>query len=264
MNHIWTAASVLVISVWGFGAASAMGQCCGGTHAQHTQPQTTQPAEHSESAHAEARFTGGPALPACPVTGAPIDFSFRTMTESGPVYFSSEEAIKTFDENPAAYAERAAAQREALAKLDYIQVRCPVSGNPVDGKTAVSLDGQWVSFCSRDCLTKYLAAPATYQTNLQASYMYQTRYPVHDQQINPAVYADLPAGQRVHFCRKNDPERFLKNRTLYSSRLAAPGIEIAPREQTDGGSKSVEPYDPKLQEQGDSHSQQQHGDMEHE
>jgi YHS domain-containing protein len=263
MNHIWTAASVLVISVWGFGAASAMGQCCGGSHTEHSQPQATHPAEHAESPYAEARLAGGPALPACPVTDAPIDLSFRMMTESGPVYFSSEEAIKTFNENPAAYAERAAAQREALAKLDYVQVSCPVTGNPVDGKTAVSLDGQWVSFCSRDCLAKYLAAPADYQTNLQASYTYQPRYPVHDRRINPAVYADLSAGQRVYFCLKNDHQRFLKNLTPDSSRLAAQGIKIAPREPTDGGSKSVEPYDPKPQERGHSHSQQ-HGDMDHE
>lgn len=256
MNRIWTAASVLVISVWGFGAASAMGQCCGGSHPEHSQRQTPQPAEHAESAHAEARFAGGPALPACPVTGAPIDFSFRTMTESGPVYFSSEEAVKTFDENPAAYAESAAAQREALAKLDRIQVSCPVTGNPVDGKTAISLDGQWVSFCSQDCLARYLADPASYQANLEASYTYQTRCPVHDQRINPEVYAELSAGQRVYFCLKNDRERFLKNPALYSPRLVAQGIQIAPLEPAEGGTQSVEPYNPKPREQGHSHSQQ--------
>jgi len=253
MKRLWIITGLLAFSGWGPSAQSVRGQCCGGSHAQHTQPQTTQPAEHAESAHAEARFSGGP-----------IDFSSGTVTESGPVHFSSEGVVKAFEENPAAYAERAAAQREALAKLDYIQVSCPVTGNPVDGKTAVSLDGQWVGFCSRDCLAKYLAAPATYQTNLQASYTYQSRYPVHDQRINPAVYADLPAGQRVYFCRENDHERFLQNLTLYSPRLAAQGINSAPREPTDGGSKSVEPYNPKPQELGDSHRQQRHGDMDHE
>jgi YHS domain-containing protein len=165
-------------------------------------------------------------LPACPVMGGTIDFSVKTMTEDGPVYFCCPGCIKKLEENPEKYADKVAAQREALAKLPRVQVNCPLSGKPIDRKIFAEHDGEKVYFCSDGCKTAYAQDPTKYRARLADSYTYQTRCPVMGGKINPASYTDLPTGQRIYYCCAGCDRAFLKDPAKYAPKLAEQGTII--------------------------------------
>lgn len=217
-------------------AATAMAQCampCG--PAQHRQ------AHHEQKAPAPAADTAQrtpekanperQTLPPCPVTGEPIVLSIKTMTNDGPVYFSSEAAREQFKADPTKYAERAAAQREALKRLPRVQVNCPVTGNPIDGKTVVLVRGKVVDFCCKNCVSKFDSADTSeadvraYDAKLEASYTYQTRCPVSGDKIEPTVYGDISENLRVYFCCAGDRDAFMKGLQNRSEATARPARE---------------------------------------
>jgi len=264
MNRFWIAASVLTTTAWASSPPSALAQCCGGGgHAQHAQGQARPAQEPPKVPRPDIQPARGPRLPLCPVTGGPIDFSFKTMTDDGPVYFASDEAIKKFNENPELYATKVTEQRAALAKLARVQVNCPVTGNPIDGKTFVYTEGQGVYFCCQNCPPKY--DPAKYRANLAAGYTHQTRCPVDDEQIDPTVYADLPTGQRVYFCCKGSYDKFLKNPTKYAAKLATQGININAVNSIEGQGKARDQDQAKAKPESHvhEHGKEEHGDTRH-
>ena len=263
MNRFWIAASVLATIAWASSPPSAFAQCCGGGghaggegHAQHAQPSTTEP-QPRQTDRATTQPAKGPQLPLCPVTGEPIDFSFKTMTDDGPVYFASDEAIKKFNGDPEPYGAKVTEQRAALAKLARVQVNCPVTGNPIDGKTFIYTEGQGIYFCCQNCPPKY--HPAKYRANLAASYTYQTRCPVDDEKIDAGLYADLPGGQRVYFCCKGCDERFLKDPAKCAANLAAQGINIEAPQSKDAKGTPADPQPGKPNPEHEGHDQGTHG-----
>lgn len=148
-------------------------------------------------------------LPSCPVTGEPIALSIKATTNDGPVYFSSAEARDTFNAAPEKYAEQAAAQREAMKKLPRVQVTCPVTGNPIDGKSRILFEDKVVDFCCAHCVLKYENDPKR-NAKLEATYTYQTRCPVSGDPIDPTVYAELGDNLFVYFCCTGDRDAFMK------------------------------------------------------
>jgi YHS domain-containing protein len=170
--------------------------------------------------------TTRPALPLCPVMGGPVDFSVRTMTDDGPVYFCCPDCIPDFEKTPAKYADMVAAQRQVLKKMERVQVACPVTGNPIDGKTFIMSEGQGVNFCCKNCPAKYEQDPAKYKAKLEASYTYQTRCPVSGEKIDPAAYVDLTTGQRIYLCCKGCGEQLTKDPAKYTASLAEQGIKL--------------------------------------
>lgn len=232
--------------------ATAFAQCgmpCGPTqHAQVRQEQKA-PAPAAET----AQRTPGKAsaerqtLPPCPVTGEPIVLFIKTMTDDGPVYFSSEAARDRFNTDPTKYAEKTAAQRDALKKLPRVQVNCPVTGNPIDGKTQIFTRDKVVDFCCKRCVAKFdsvdndEAALRAYDAKLEASYTYQTNCPVSGDAINPTVYAEISDDLRVYFCCAGDRDAFMKglrNRPAATIRPArepvSPQADTGKRGEKDG------------------------------
>ncbi|TWT44497.1 YHS domain protein [Phycisphaerae bacterium RAS1] len=208
--------------------ATALAQCgtpCGPTqHAQVRQEQKA-PAPAADAAQRTPGKTNveRQSLPPCPVTGDPIVLSIRTMTDGGPVYFSSEAARDRFNADPTKYTENAAAQRDALKKLPRVQVNCPVTGNQIDGKTEIFFEGKVVDFCCKNCVSKYDSDPEKYAARLEAGYTYQTNCPVSGDAINPTVYAEISDDLRVYFCCAGDRDAFMKglrNRPAATTRPA--------------------------------------------
>lgn len=167
-----------------------------------------------------------PKLPRCPVMDEPVDFNISTMTEQGPVYFCCKPCVKRFEKYPGRYAAETKKQRAALKKMERIQVNCPISGEPIDGKTSARIGGKKVSFCCKGCVTKYEKEPGKYAARLEASYTYQTRCPVMGEKINPTTYADLPTGERIYVCCKGCDTKLLKSPDKYAKKLEAQGIHL--------------------------------------
>ncbi len=182
--------------------------------------------QHKESSPDTRQDKEGPKLPLCPVMGEPIDFNVKTMTDEGPVYFCCAGCVEKFQKDPAKYQKQTEAQRAALKKMEHVQVTCPVTGNPVDGKTFAMIEGQGVSFCCADCVSKYQQDVAKYRAKLEASYTYQVRCPVMGGKIDPGSYTDLPTGERVYFCCQGCETKLLKDPAKYAPKLAEQGVHI--------------------------------------
>ncbi len=165
-------------------------------------------------------------LPRCPVMNEPVDFSLKTDTPDGPVYFCCKSCIKQYESNPNKYASKVAAQRKALRALPRVQVACPLTGKPINREVFVESGGKKVYFCCADCKSKYEAAPQKYAKRLEAAYTYQTRCPVMGGEIDPEVYTDLPGGKRVYFCCKGCEDKLLSNPQKYARKLAEQGTII--------------------------------------
>lgn len=168
-------------------------------------------------------------LPNCPVMDEPVDFSVKTMTPEGPMYFCCKSCIKKFEADPAKYAKQTAEQRKILAKLPKTQVACPVSGKPVDEKSFVETDGKKTFFCCKGCVAKYQKEPGRYAARLADCYSYQTKCPVMNEEIDPQSSITLKTGQTIYFCCDGCDKKFLKDPAKYVSKLEAQGTHIDPK-----------------------------------
>ncbi|MFQ5806327.1 MAG: hypothetical protein ACE5I3_07750 [Phycisphaerae bacterium] len=183
-------------------------------------------AQHHDQEKKEGKKAEQANTPACPVMGDPVDFSVKTVTAEGPVYFCCRDCLEKFEKNSEKYAAKAAAQRKELKKRPRIQVTCPLSGEPIDKTVFTEHDGRKVYFCCNGCKPTFEKDPAKFSAKLEASYTYQTRCPVMGGKINPSAYVDLPTGQRVFFCCKGCDDKLLKDPAKYAPKLAAQGINI--------------------------------------
>lgn len=172
--------------------------------------------------------------PLCPVMDEEIDFTSRTVTDEGPVYFCCDMCINKYKKDPAKFAEKVAAQREALRKLPRVQVTCPLSGEPVSADARLEQGGQTVLFCCKECMGKYQKEPARYAGALEAAYCYQTRCPVSGKEISPTASKELPTGQRIYFCCNGCPEKFIADPEKYVGKLAEQGVKVDPKKVKKG------------------------------
>ena len=51
--------------------------------------------------------------------------------------------------------------------VDLKNTKCPISGGPIDGKTALVYNGSKVHFCCPDCIAKFSKDPEVYLKKLQ-------------------------------------------------------------------------------------------------
>ncbi len=176
-------------------------------------------------------------VPKCPVMGESIDFSVKTDTKDGPVYFCCKGCIEKYTAKPKKYAKKVAAQREAVADMPKVQVSCPVTGKPIDKKVSSRLNGKKIYFCCKGCVAKFDKNPKKYAAKLAASYTYQTKCPVMGGDINPAVFSTLPDGRKVYHCCAGCEKPFFKDPAKYVAKLAAQGMKIDP-EKIKAGKKA--------------------------
>lgn len=164
----------------------------------------------------------------CPVAGEPVNFLVAEQTKDGPVYFCCTKCQGKYKESPDKYAKAVDAQRKACAALPRIQTTCPISGKPVDRKFAVEADGKKVQFCCPKCPEAYKKEPAKYAGKLEGCYTYQTKCPIMDEEIDPAVFITTKDGHKVYFCCDHCNPKFLKDPGKYTAKLAEAGIKLDP------------------------------------
>ncbi len=181
-----------------------------------------------------------PSPPKCPVMGESIDFSVKTDTKDGPVYFCCKDCIKKFKANPEKYAKKVAEQRKAVAAMPKAQVTCPVTGKPIDKKVFIEHNGEKVYFCCPDCAPKFKKDPKKYAAKLADSYTYQTKCPVMGGDIDPTTFTTLPDGRKVFYCCAGCDKPFLKDPAKYAAKLEAQGMKIDPEKIKAGGKKKDE------------------------
>lgn len=167
-----------------------------------------------------------PAGPLCPVMGGPIDFTVSMMTDDGPVFFCCPPCGKKLEADPKKYEAKVQQQRKALAKLPRIQVSCPVTGKPISKKANIEHEGKKVYFFCDKCPEKYKKDPAKYKAKLAASYTYQVRCPISDEEIDPTVLTKLKNGQKVFFCCKACIRKFKADPAKYVPSLQKQGHGI--------------------------------------
>jgi len=167
-----------------------------------------------------------PAFPQCPVMGDPVDFSVKTMTKEGPIYFCCPKCVEKYKRSPAKYAKKVAMQRKVVAALPKVQVSCPLSGEPLDPKSYTEYKGKKVSFCCQKCLAKFKKSPEKFAAKLAASYTYQTKCPVSGEAIDPAASVKTTDGKTAYFCCNKCKAKFQKNPGKFIEKLEAQGTYI--------------------------------------
>jgi YHS domain-containing protein len=188
-----------------------------------------------------------PAKALCPVMGDPVNFTVSTMTEEGPIYFCCPGCIKKVEDDPKKYAEKVAEQRQALAKLPRVQLTCPLSGKLVNKEVSTEQGGRKVYFCCPGCVSNFKKEPAKYQGKLEASYTYQTKCPVSNEDIDPSISTKLANGLEVYFSSKKCIKGFLASPEKYLPSLKKQGYDITAKDV-----KAVATAGPKKEEGPDA------------
>lgn len=166
-------------------------------------------------------------LPTCPVSGNPVDFTVSVKSDDGPVYFCCERCVAKFKKDPDKFAKTVAKQRAMLAKMDRVQVVCPISGEPINPKTFAEVGGKKIYTCCNNCAGKYTKDPTKYAAGLAAAYTYQTKCPVSGNPIDPTAFVELEGGQKVYFCCHDCPKKFVKEPAKYVANLEKQGYPIS-------------------------------------
>lgn len=99
-----------------------------------------------------------------------------------------------------------------------VQVRCPVMGGPIDGKTFTEYRGQRIGFCCDDCPKQFDAAPAKYMAKLRKASTDQVRCPVTGKPINPAVSSEYD-GRTIYFSSEDALAKFKADMATYEAVL---------------------------------------------
>ncbi len=175
-----------------------------------------------------------PALAAmCPVADEPIDPDESIDDPHGKIYFCCDKCITKYKADPAKYAGKVANQRIAL-NPKRVQVRCPVSGKPVDKSVSVEHHGAKIHFCCKGCVPKFEADPHKYMGDLAKWFTLQTKCPVSGHDIDPAVSVTTKSGDTVYFCCQKcvkpfeaDPEKYLRKMHETASEGVEKGIDKA-------------------------------------
>ena len=191
----------------------------------HDQHQYAQQAEKHDKAADDAKDKA-PAL--CPVSGHPVDKKVFIDTDTGRVHFCCKGCIGKYKADPDKYAAQVFEQQGIIGP-PRVQVACPVDGKPVDRKISVEHGDHAVHFCSQKCQELFTKAPDQYMKNLYHAFTTQTRCPVMESPIDPALSLKLAAHQHVYFCCKKCVGKFQENPAKYGAKLDS--FYLCPMEQ---------------------------------
>jgi YHS domain-containing protein len=171
--------------------------------------------EHAKNGKA-AKASESPRLvqKTCPVSGKPISRDHFVEYEGRKVYFCCGNCPAEFQESPTKYLP-------ALYRQIYpqsVQVKCPVMGDPIDGKTFVEYKGERIGFCCDMCPPKFKADPARYMAKFKEACTDQVHCPVTGKAINPEYRAQYK-GKTVHFASEKALKAFKANPAKYADSL---------------------------------------------
>ena len=162
----------------------------------------------------------------CPVMGEDVNFAMSVATDDGPVFVCCKGCIRKLKANPEKYASKVAVQRKVLAKMAKVQVKCPLSGEPIDPTAYAEVGGEKIYTCCTRCAGHYKADPAKYKGKLAGSYTYQTKCPVSGNAIDPTVSTKLATGETVHFCCGGCVKKFNASPKTYVESLEKQQVYI--------------------------------------
>lgn len=182
--------------------------------------------DHGAHQHDNKPSSPASALPKCPISGEPINFSVSVETDGGPVFLCCTNCVAKYEANPTKYTEKVAAQRKTLADRDKVQVTCPVSGESIDPKAFVEHDGKKVFLCCDRCAKKYRKNPGEYNAALANSYTYQTKCPIMGEEIDPTVSTTLSTGETIYYCCPKCDKQLRENPAKYNKNLVAQGVLV--------------------------------------
>lgn len=173
------------------------------------------PAPPAASASQPASDTASPVL--CPVTSRPIDRRYALRFRGRMVYCASADAVAELRRDPEVFADQIRAQWEAL-RPSRVQVRCPVTGRPVEARFFADSPAGEVYFASADARDQWLADESRFAARLGECYSFQTRCLMCDENIDPAISAEID-GRTVFFGCQGCIEPFQKDRSANLKRL---------------------------------------------
>jgi YHS domain-containing protein len=159
-----------------------------------------------------------PAAVLCPVTGKPVDRNCVQRFRGKWVYFATPSARDQFANDPYEYADGVKAQWAADQPV-RIQVKCPVTGKPVDTSIYAGEGLDAVYFASDDAKRKWLKDDQPFRKQLEkACYTFQTRCAHSNQVINPKVFRKI--GERtIYFFCPNCAQAFDKESKAHQAEL---------------------------------------------
>ncbi len=85
----------------------------------------------------------------CPVSGKDASKAHAVSFEGGKVYFCCDECPAAFEKEPAKFAAKAHHQMALTGQL--VEVKCPLTGKPLNAEQTVDVDGVKVAFCCANC-----------------------------------------------------------------------------------------------------------------
>ncbi|GMU21694.1 MAG: hypothetical protein AMXMBFR13_17840 [Phycisphaerae bacterium] len=187
-----------------------------------SNPEHKQGHRHAGRSHDAKPVTSQPAATStqrfCPVSGKPVDQSIYTDYEKQRIYFCSEECIAQFRQSPRKYL--AAVYRQVYPQR--IQVRCPVTDNPIDSSVFADHANHRVFFCCPSCVHKFEAAPKKYLARMGEISTEQVHCPVSGHLIDPQVRSDEDVkfnGRSIHYCCEGCVDKLGRDPLRYVDRL---------------------------------------------
>ncbi|MBU0638337.1 MAG: hypothetical protein KKB50_05685 [Planctomycetes bacterium] len=182
------------------------------------QPQAAKQDKSESKAEADGDATGTVDL-VCPVTGKPVSQRFYVYLEGRRVLFATSEAIAEYRKNPEKYLEGVQAQL-AQRKLLRVQVKCPVTGKPINPRSFADMARRRVYFGVDHAKMEWIKWSAEQQREaLKDCYSYQTLCPIDQRQISPKVYCEYNKGCTAYFCCKECQEKFEKEPQKYIKQI---------------------------------------------
>lgn len=89
---------------------------------------------------------------ACPVSGKPASKEHAVDYKGGKVYFCCDGCPAAFEKTPAKFSAKA--NRQLVATGQAKQVKCPLTGRPLNPETAIKVGDVKVCFCCDGCKGK--------------------------------------------------------------------------------------------------------------
>jgi YHS domain-containing protein len=100
----------------------------------------------------------------CPVSGKPAVQEHAVDYKGAKVYFCCPKCPPAFEKDTAKFAAKA--NHQLVVTGQATEVKCPLTGRPLNEETAIDVDGAKVAFCCNNCKGKAEKAKGDEQINL--------------------------------------------------------------------------------------------------
>ncbi len=153
---------------------------------------------------------------ACPVTGEELENRDNYVDVLNKrIYVCCPKCVKKVAADPAKYLDQLEGRKP--------QTACPVSGEPVDGKTTAVVQGQKVGFCCPGCDKKMEAEPEKFFAAIAARHEVTepatALCPVMGDPVESKEFSVTWQGRRYYFCCEKCIGKFVKDPARYVAKL---------------------------------------------